>query len=144
MKNLSKLFTISLGFVLISCTVAMAETTQFTPLNFSDSSSVKATTSSSAISGTEPKKTDLLEPNQVVAGPKMQNAILQIDNAQVEMRNKLLNYRTNYTEIDSKYNTVKSERKAAKKQIKYAERKIKNLERAKTKIRKNFERQMNI
>ena len=38
----------------------------------------------------------------------------------------------------------KSERKAAKKQIKYAERKIKNLERAKTKIRKNFERQMNI
>ena len=75
---------------------------------------------------------------------KMQNAILQIDNAQVEMRNKLLNYRTNYTEIDSKYNTVKSERKAAKKQIKYAERKIKNLERAKTKIRKNFERQMNI
>lgn len=144
MKNLSKLFTLAFGLMLVSGTIAMAETTQFTPLNFSDSTSVKATTSSSTVTGAEPKKTDLLEPNQVVAGPKMQNAILQIDNAQVEMRNKLLNYRTNFTEVDSKYNTVKSERKAAKKQIKYAERKIKNLERAKTKIRKNFERQMNI
>ena len=58
--------------------------------------------------------------------------------------NKLLNYKNSYAEIDARYNTVKTERKAAKKQIKYAEKKIKNLDNAKKKIRKNFQRNMNI
>ena len=70
--------------------------------------------------------------------------VLQIENAQVEIRNKLLNYKTNYAEIDSRYQNVKSERASAKKQIRYAERKIKNLDNAKKRIRKNFERKINI
>ena len=40
--------------------------------------------------------------------------------------------------------TAKTERKAAKKQIKYAEKKIKNLDTAKKRIRKNFERKINL
>lgn len=145
MKKLSKIFALTLGLLMLSGTIAMAET-KFTPLNFDDSSSVKTTaaTSSTAVSSVDAKGTDLLDPSQVVAGPKMQNSILQIDNAQIELRNKLLNYKTNYTQIDSRYQTAKAERTAAKKQIKYAEKKIKNLDNAKKKIRKNFERKINI
>lgn len=145
MKKLSKIFALTLGLLMLSGTIAMAET-KFTPLNFDDSSSVKTTsaTSSTAVSSVDAKGTDLLDPSQVVAGPKMQNSILQIDNAQIELRNKLLNYKTNYTQIDSRYQTAKAERTAAKKQIKYTEKKIKNLDNAKKKIRKNFERKINI
>lgn len=147
MKKLSKIFALTLGLVMLSSSVAMAET-KFTPLNFEDNSSAiktsSTTASTSAASTAEAKGTDLLDPSQVIGGTKMQNSILQIDNAQVELRNKLLNYKSNYTEIDSRYTTTKAERKAAKKQIKYAEKKIKNLDNAKKKIRKNFERKMNI
>lgn len=144
MKKLSKIFALALGLLMLSGTIAMAET-KFTPLNFDDSSSVKTTaTPSTSINSVDAKGTDLLDPSQVVAGPKMQNSILQIDNAQIELRNKLLNYKTNYTQIDSRYQTAKAERTAAKKQIKYAEKKIKNLDNAKKKIRKNFERKINI
>jgi len=141
MKNLSKIFALTLGLIMVTAGIASAET-KFTPLNFEDSSPISATNSSGA--AIDAKGTDLLDPSQVTAGTKMQNSILQIDNAQTELRNKLLNYRNNYAEIDSRYNTTKAERKAAKKQIKYAEKKIKNLENAKKKIRKNFERKINI
>ena len=145
MKKLSKIFALTMGLLMISGTIAMAET-KFTPLNFDDSSSVKttSTTTSTAVNSADAKGTDLLDPSQVVAGPKMQNSILQIDNAQIELRNKLLNYKNNYAQIDSKYQTTKAERTAAKKQIRYAEKKIKNLDNAKKKIRKNFERKINI
>lgn len=146
MKKLSKIFALTMGLLMISGTIAMAET-KFTPLNFDDSSSVKTTsttTSSTAVSSADAKGTDLLDPSQVVAGSKMQNSILQIDNAQIELRNKLLNYKNNYAQIDSKYQTTKAERRAAKKQIRYAEKKIRNLDNAKKKIRKNFERKINI
>lgn len=144
MKNLSKLLAFGLGLIILSSGLAMAETTQFTPLNFSDNTTVTPTSSSAAVTTIDAKGSDLLDASQVVAGSKMQNGILQIENAQVEIRNKLLNYKATYADIDAKYNTTKAERKAAKKQIKYAEKKIKNLDNAKKKIRKNFQRNMNI
>lgn len=146
MKKLSKIAAYSLLTVVITSSIAMAETTKFTPLNFDESNAIAApaTTTSKTVSGVTAKGTDLLDPSQVTGGAKMQNAILQIDNAQVEVRNKLLNYRTNYADVDSRYKTVKSERRAARKQVRQAEKKIKNLERAKNKIRKNFERKANI
>lgn len=140
MKKISKLIALTLGLIISTGSLVMAET-KFTPLNFDDSTSVQPVTTATAV---DAKGTDLLDASQVVAGTKMQNSILQIDNAQVEIRNKLLNYKSNYAEIDARYNTTKAERKAAKKQIKYAEKKIKNLDNAKKKIRKNFQRNMNI
>ena len=142
MKKISKLIVLTLCLIIASGSVVMAET-KFTPLNFDDNTSVKPAVSTTSTS-VDAKGTDLLDASQVVAGSKMQNSILQIDNAQVEIRNKLLNYKNSYAEIDARYNTVKTERKAAKKQIKYAEKKIKNLDNAKKKIRKNFQRNMNI
>ena len=141
MKNFSKLFALTLSVLMISGGIVSADP-KFTPLNFDDTTSVKTSTTSSA--ATEVKGTDILDPSQVTGGTKMQNSITQIENAQVEIRNKLLNYKNNYAEIDARYNNAKSERSAAKKQIKYAEKKIKNLENAKKKIRKNFERKVNI
>jgi len=143
MKKITKLLATAFGVMVITSVAALAET-QFTPLNFDDSTAIKPATKTSTAATTTQKGTDLLDASQVTAGTKMQNSILQIDNAQVEIRNKLLNYKTNYAEIDSRYNTTKAERKAAKKQIKYAEKKIKNLDNAKKKIRKNFQRNMNI
>ena len=141
MKKISKLIALTLGLIIATGSVVMAET-KFTPLNFDDSTSVKPAAATTTT--VDAKGTDLLDASQVVAGTKMQNSILQIDNAQVELRNKLLNYKNTYAEVDARYNTVKTERKAAKKQIKYAEKKIKNLDNAIKKIRKNFQRNMNI
>lgn len=145
MKRFSKVFTLALGAMIISSGIAMAET-QFTPLNFDDSSAIRTTSSTSTTysSDVKPKGTDLLDPSQITGGTKMQNSILQIDNAQVEIRNKLLNYKNNYAEVDARFKSTKAERKAAKKQIKLAEKKIKNLDKAKDKIRKNFERKINL
>lgn len=144
MKKILKIFAGTLCAMVILMGTAMAEPT-FTPLNFDDSSAVKpATTKTTTSTSATPKGTDLLSPSQVVAGQKMHNSILDIDNAQIELRNKLLNYKTQYAEVDSRYQSTKEERKAAKKQVKYAEKKIKNLDNAKKKIRKNFQRNMNI
>ena len=145
MKRFSRIISLTLGLILVSSTMTLAETT-FTPLNFDDSNAIStSSTSSTALTTTtDAKGTDLLDPSQVTGGTKMQNSILQLDNAQVEIRNKLLNYKTQYAEIDARYNSTKAERKAAKKQIKYAEKKIKNLENAKKKIKKNFERKVHI
>lgn len=146
MKKISKLFALTLSMMIASSSFVLAETTQFTPLNFNDSSAIRTSgsTTSTAAVATDTKGPVMLDPAQVTGGTKMQNAILQLDNAQIEVRNQLLNYRTNYTEIDSKYKSTISERKAAKKKIKQAEKRIKNLEKAKTKIRKNFEQKINM
>ncbi len=141
MKKISKILAGMLCVMAVSMGAVMAEPT-FTPLNFDDSAAVKPATTTTT--SATPKGTDLLAPNQVVAGTKMQDSILKIDNAQTELRNKLLNYKTQYAEVDSRYQATKTERKAAKKQVKYAEKKIKNLDNAKKKIRKNFQRNMNI
>lgn len=144
MKKFSRIITLTLSLILVSSTMALAETS-FTPLNFDDSSAISTTTTTNAaVSTTNAKGTDLLDPSQVTGGTKMQNSILQIENAQVEIRNRLLNYKNQYAEIDARYVSTKAERKAAKKQIKYAEKKIKNLDNAKKKIKKNFERKINI
>ncbi|MBR1461588.1 hypothetical protein IJ596_08185 [bacterium] len=145
MKKLSNVLSIALGVMILAGGIAFAETTKFTPLNFDNSNAVKApaTTTSRTVQGVEAKGTDLLDPNQVTGGVRMQDAILQIDNAQVEVRNNLLNYKNKFAEVDSRYQTVKAERKAAKKQVRQAEKKIRNLDNAKKKIRKNFERKAN-
>ncbi len=143
MKKLSKFFAVTFGVMVITASAVMAETTKFTPLNFSDGTAVRST-STSVISDIDQKSTDLLDPSQVKGGTKMQNSILQMDNAQVEIRNNLLNYKTKYAEIDARYEAAKAERKAAKKQIKNAEKQIKNLDKAKKQIRKNFERKINM
>ena len=146
MKRFSKVFALALGAMIVSSSLVMAET-QFTPLNFDDSSSIRTTSSTSSpvyTSNPDAKGTDLLDPSQVTGGTKMQNAMLQLDNAQVEVRNKLLNYKNKYAEIDSRYKSTKEDRKAAKKQIKLAEKKIKNIDKKKEKIRKNFERKINL
>jgi len=143
MKRISKILSGTLCAVMLSSGIAMAETT-FTPLNFDDSPAITTTKSTKTTATAEPKGTDLLEPSQITGGLKMQDSIVDIDKAQVELRNRLLNYRTEYSEIDSRYNSTKAERKNAKKKIKCAEKKIKNLDNAKKKIRKNFERKINI
>lgn len=141
MKNLSKLFVITLGLMFATAGFAAAET-KFTPLNFGDSTPVKTNTVQKAT--VDSKGEVLLDPSQVTGGTKMQNAILQLDNAQIEVRNQLLNYRTNYTEIDNKFKKIKEDRKAAKKKIKQAEKRIKNIEKSKKNIRKNFEQKANM
>ncbi len=148
MKNLSRIFTLVLGTMIITSGLAMAESTQFTPLNFDDSTAIRTTTttsstaSSSVLTGTSGNT--MLDPSQVTGGTKMQNAILQLDNAQIEVRNQLLNYKTNYEALDAQLKQVKADRKAAKKQVKQAEKRIKNLDKAKSKIRKNFEQKINM
>ena len=108
MKNVLKLFTLTLGILIISNGFAMAESTQFTPLNFDDSTAIRTnTTTSSTSTVTNNKGPIMLDPSQVTGGTKMQNAILQLDNAQVEVRNQLLNYKTNYTNLDNKYKQTK-------------------------------------
>lgn len=141
---MKKLVGILAGIMLISGTMAMAET-KFTPLNFDESNAIKpAATTTTKAATVDNKGTVLLDPSQVTGGKKMQNAILDLDNAQTEVRNQLLNYRTNYTNIDQKYQTTREERRAAKKKIRQAEKRIRNLENAKKKIRKNFEQKINL
>ena len=140
---MKKLVGILAGIMLISGTMAMAET-KFTPLNFDDSSSVKPATTTTKSATVDNKGTVLLDPSQVTGGKKMQNAILDLDNAQTEVRNQLLNYRTNYANIDQKYQTTREERRAARKKIRQAEKQIRNMENAKKKIRKNFEQKNNM
>src|SRR5574344_1462202 len=118
MKNMSKMFALTLGLMIATSTMAFAET-KFTPLNFDDNTPVQAkTTTSTASSTAETKGPVMLDPSQVTGGTKMQNAILQIDNAQVEVRNQLLNYKTEYSQIDSQYQTTRAQRKASMKKIK--------------------------
>ncbi len=141
---MKKLIGLLAGLILVSTTVAMAET-KFTPLNFDESNTIQANNTTKVTNATVDKKgTVLLDPSQVTGGTKMQNAILDLDNAETEVRNKLLDYRANYNNIDQKYQLTKEERRAAKKKIKQAEKKIKNMEKAKNKIRKNFEQKNNL
>ncbi len=141
---MKKLIGLLAGLILVSTTVATAET-KFTPLNFDESNTIQANNTTKVTNATVDKKgTVLLDPSQVTGGTKMQNAILDLDNAETEVRNKLLDYRANYNNIDQKYQLTKEERRAAKKKIKQAEKKIKNMEKAKNKIRKNFEQKNNL
>ncbi len=140
---MKKLVGLLAGIMLISGTMAMAET-KFTPLNFDESNAIKPATTTTKSATVDNKGTVLLDPSQVTGGKKMQNAILDLDNAQTEVRNQLLNYRTTYTNIDQKYQMTKEERRAAKKKIRQAEKQIRNMENAKKKIRKNFEQKNNL
>ena len=132
---------LALSFALCACvtSVAMADGSAFTPLNFDDTVYGGNTTQT-----TVQTINSMASQAETAGNESMQSAILKLDNAQVEVRNQLLNYRTSFSELDNKYKTVKTERKAAKKKIKQAEKRIKNLEKAKKKIRKNFEQKINM
>lgn len=132
-----KILTISLIVMLSAGNVVLAESTQFTPLNFSDSTYVSSN-KSNTIAATS---TSAVQPTQAIdltGNKKMQSAISELDNAQVEVRNELLNYRTQYAEIDAKYTSIKNERASLAKQVKATEKRIKQLDKAKEKIRKNM------
>ncbi len=146
-----KKLVILLGLLFAIQMTAQAQT-KFTALDFSNSSNTNVASaptpnmvSTTALSSADtPKGTDMLDPNQVTGGVKMQSAIYQLETAEVEVRNKLLNYKNSFAEVDARYNTVKAQRKELKKQISLAEKKIRNIEKAKKKIQKNFERKINV
>ncbi len=135
--NKFKILAISLIVMLSAGNVVFAESTQFTPLNFSDSTYVSSNKSNSIAS----TSTTPVQPTQTVdltGNKKMQSAISELDNAQVEVRNELLNYRTQYAEVDAKYTAIKNERANLAKQVRATEKRIKQLDKAKEKIRKNM------
>ena len=138
MKNLLKLFTLTLSVMAVSSGIAMAETTQFTPLNFDDTVygtpvRTSSTTTTGSVSTSVPRTLD--EP---AGNSKMENAIIQLDNAQVDVRNELLNYKSKYADVDAQYKAIKAERKALDKQIKSIEKRIKKIDKQKENIRKNM------
>lgn len=136
-----KVLTISLAVLFAVGGSAFAESTQFTPLNFNDSTYSSSNTSSTVIASTNTNNSSSSSTVQAVdltGNKKMQSAISELDNAQVEVRNELLNYKTKYSEVDAQYNALKTERSNLAKQVKATEKRIKQLDKAKEKIRKNM------
>ena len=117
---------------------AFAESTQFTPLNFSDSTYTGSSSTSAVIASTSSTSSATVQAVDLTGNKKMQSAISELDNAQVEVRNELLNYKTKYSEVDAQYNALKTERANLAKQVKATEKRIKQLDKAKEKIRKNM------
>ena len=117
---------------------AFAESTQFTPLNFSDSTYTGSSSTSAVIASTSSTSSTTVQAVDLTGNKKMQSAISELDNAQVEVRNELLNYKTKYSEVDAQYNALKTERANLAKQVKATEKRIKQLDKAKEKIRKNM------
>lgn len=117
---------------------AFAESTQFTPLNFSDSTYTGSSSTSAVIASTSSTPSATVQAVDLTGNKKMQSAISELDNAQVEVRNELLNYKTKYSEVDAQYNALKTERANLAKQVKATEKRIKQLDKAKEKIRKNM------
>lgn len=117
---------------------AFAESTQFTPLNFSDSTYTGSSNTSAVIASTSSTSSATVQAVDLTGNKKMQSAISELDNAQVEVRNELLNYKTKYSEVDAQYNALKTERANLAKQVKATEKRIKQLDKAKEKIRKNM------
>ncbi len=117
---------------------AFAESTQFTPLNFSDSTYTGSSNTSAVIASTSSTSAATVQAVDLTGNKKMQSAISELDNAQVEVRNELLNYKTKYSEVDAQYNALKTERANLAKQVKATEKRIKQLDKAKEKIRKNM------
>lgn len=112
-------------------TVAMADGSAFTPLNFDDASYAGTPKTISAPAAQTSAQ-------EMVGNSKMQSAILELDNAQVDVRNELLNYKAKYSDVDAQYQLIKAERKALDKQIKSIERRIKQIDKSKETIRKNM------
>ena len=134
-----KYLTIALAAVITLGGSTFAQNTEFTPLDFSDSS-YTGSNSSTVIASTAAAQTVTQEETitDITGGKNMQSAITELDSAQVEVRNELLNYKTQYSEVDAKYTTLKTERANLAKQVKSTEKRIKQIDKAKEKIRKNM------
>lgn len=134
-----KYLTIALAAVITLGGSTFAQNTEFTPLDFSDSS-YTGSNSSTVIASTAAAQTETQEETitDITGGKNMQSAITELDSAQVEVRNELLNYKTQYSEVDAKYTTLKTERANLAKQVKSTEKRIKQIDKAKEKIRKNM------
>ena len=134
-----KVLTISLAVLFAVSGSAFAEGSQFTPLNFNDSTYSSSNNTSAVIASTSTNNSSsTVQAVDLTGNKKMQSAISELDNAQVEVRNELLNYKTKYSEVDAQYNALKTERANLAKQVKATEKRIKQLDKAKEKIRKNM------
>ncbi len=125
MKSIISKLILSALVVTLSTSLAFADGSAFTPLNFDDTNYNPgySTTSQAA---------------ETAGNESMQSAIQKLDTAQIEVRNELLNYKTQYADIDAQYTSYKAQRKAMKAQIRSIERRIKQIDSAKEKIRKNM------
>ena len=125
-----KKLLLSTAIIMACSSVAFADGSAFTPLNFDDAS---YTAPNSAVTKANPAAQI-----DTVGNTQLQNAIVQLDNAQVDVRNDLLNYKTKYSDVDAQYQAIRAERKALNKQIRSIERRIKKIEKTKENIRKNM------
>lgn len=153
MKKLYRIILTIATFAATS-TLALADGSAFTPLNFDDTSysvpqkvtptaTPKATNPvTNAFSKVMPKTSspslDMASGENAVGNSNIQNAILELDNAQVGIRNDLLNYKAKYADVDAQYRLIKNERDMLHKQVVSIERRIRNIERTKERIRRNM------
>lgn len=154
---MKKLYRIILAIATFAATstLALADGSAFTPLNFDDTSysvpqnvtptaaKTPASPLSNALSKVMPAKTstpslDMASGENVVGNSNIQNAILELDNAQVGIRNDLLNYKAKYADVDAQYRLIKNERDMLHKQVVSIERRIRSIERTKERIRRNM------
>jgi len=153
---MKKIYRILLTIVTFAATatLALADGSAFTPLNFDDASysAPKTTTAvasktptnpiTNAISKVMPSKNtpplDAALNENAVGNSNIQNAILELDNAQVGIRNDLLTYKAKYADVDAQFKLIKNERSMLHRQIVSIERRIRNIDRAKERIRRNM------
>lgn len=153
---MKKLYRIILAIATFAATstLALADGSAFTPLNFDDTSysvpqnvtptaaKTPANPLSNALSKVMPKTStpslDMASGENAVGNSNIQNAILELDNAQVGIRNDLLNYKAKYADVDAQYRLIKNERDMLHKQVVSIERRIRNIDRTKERIRRNM------
>lgn len=154
MKRIYRIILTAVTFA-ASATLAFADGSAFTPLNFDDTSysvpqkavsvAPKAQTNplSNALSKVMPPKTstpslDMASGENAVGNSNIQNAILELDNAQVGIRNDLLNYKAKYADVDAQYRLIKNERDMLHKQVISIERRLRDIDRTKERIRRSM------
>lgn len=157
MKKIYRIIITAATFA-ATTTLALADGSAFTPLNFDDASyaapkvapatpasvAPKASTNplSNVLSKVMPAKTapavEASSAENAVGNSNIQNAILELDNAQVGIRNDLLNYKAKYADVDAQYRLIKNERNMLHKQVVSIERRIRDIERTKEKIRRSM------
>lgn len=133
-----KKIILSFAFVLALSSVAYADGSAFTPLNFNDTTYIKSPSSSSTTSSSSYTAPTTVMPDEAIGNGNIQNAISQLDDAQLDIRNDLVNCRTKYADVDAQYKLIKAERSALKKQIRSIEKRINEIEKAKERIRNNM------
>lgn len=158
MKKIYRIILTAATFA-ATTTLALADGSAFTPLNFDDASyaapktppvttpvatAPKTSTNplANALAKVMPAKTtptyDASATENAIGNSNIQNAILELDNAQVGIRNDLLNYKAKYADVDAQYRLIKNERDMLHRQIVSIERRIRNIDRTKERIRRSM------